>query len=566
MSQRSWKKWSDKASLNRNSQEESLMHLQCCGRERRVESWDFAWTWKCISMARSWMRTTQYQTWRRSSTTNMGPHTLPKLTSQMPTIKLNLTKKQIIYAQSTHLRDCSRCADYLRDWKTLPQSSSIALNQHSKESKVLWSFKTIYWCMEIPKSSSTRECLQSRVDYVTKILLLMKKSNSKPVDGVSFLGYPISKEGIAPDPKYVEKLKNAKAPTNNKQLKSFAGLANIYGRMISDFATKMLPLNNMRNSHISWGKMQQKAFEDIKNELCANPLVQPYSLQKEATVTTDASEKAIGGVLLHEWHPVIYVSRKLTPAEQNYSNIEPEEQAIVFVVKSLKQFLHGVQFTLQTDHEPLKYLFAPEEEIPKTASVRITRWAITLMGFDYELKYSSGEQMPQADASSRMDFDEDESDNDRVCFAINNIYFNQSDLVTQAEIKTELGTNRLFHDIMKRIKSGNWKQCSEAEKGFEQQKDALTLHNGIIFRGVVPFIPPKQRNLVLTKGHETNPGKNATEASVRMIACSPGNTQDVQHFVSKCKMNRPSLGKTVSTWPEADVWQRLHMYWGYVKD
>ena len=31
-------------------------------------------------------------------------------------------------------------------------------------------------------------------------------------------------------------------------------------------------------------------------------------------------------------------------------------------------------------------------------------------------------------------------------------------------------------------------------------------------------------------------------------------------------MNRPSLGKTVSTWPEADVWERLHMNWGYVKD
>ena len=102
-----------------------------------------------------------------------------------------------------------------------------------------------------------------------------KKSNSKPVDSVSFLGYSISKEGIAPDPKHVEKIKNAKAPTNNKQLESFVGLANFYGRMISDFATKMLPLNNMRNSDFSWGKMQQKAFEDIKNELCANPLVQP---------------------------------------------------------------------------------------------------------------------------------------------------------------------------------------------------------------------------------------------------------------------------------------------------
>ena len=166
-----------------------------------------------------------------------------------------------------------------------------------------------------------------------------------------------------------------------------------------------------------------------------------------------------------------------------------------------------------------------------------------------------------------MDFDEEESNNDRVCFAIN--IFAQSDLVNQAEIKTELGTNRFFPDILKRIKSGNWKQCSKAEKGFEQQKDALTLHNGIIFRGVVPFLLLKLRHLVWAKAHETHPGKNATKASVRMIAWWPGITQDVQHFVSKCKncqLNWTSPGKTVSTWPEADVWERLHMDWGYVKD
>ena len=31
-------------------------------------------------------------------------------------------------------------------------------------------------------------------------------------------------------------------------------------------------------------------------------------------------------------------------------------------------------------------------------------------------------------------------------------------------------------------------------------------------------------------------------------------------------MNRPNLGKTVSAWPEADVWELLHLDWGYVKD
>ena len=149
--------------------------------------------------------------------------------------------------------------------------------------------------------------------------------------------------------------------------------------------------------------------------------------------------------------------------------------------------------------------------------------------------------------------------------------------MTQSDIKTELGPNRLLQNVNKRIKSGIWKQCSEAEKGFEQvfplaleqQKDALIIHNGIIFRGVVLFIQHKQRAMVMAKAHATHPGKNATESAVRMMACWPGISHDVLRYVSKCKEcqeNMPSLEQTVSTWPEVEVWERLRMDWGYVKD
>ena len=190
----------------------------------------------------------------------------------------------------------------------------------------------------------------------------------------------------------------------------------------------------------------------------------------------------------------------------------------------MKQFLLGRRFTLQTDHKPLKCLFAPDEEVPKTASARITRWAIALMGSDFELKYTPGQQILHADALSRLDFDDDD-DNDRVCFALDNFYFVQSNLATQSDIKTELGSNRIVQDVIKGIKSGIWKQCSEAEKGFEQQKDALTIHNGIIFQGVVPFNPHKLRPMVMAKAHETHPGKNAAETAVRMMACGPASVK-----------------------------------------
>ena len=151
------------------------MHLQWFGRERRVENWDSVGFWKCISKARSRMRTNQYQRWRWSSTTYMGPHIWDDLTSQMPTIKMNLRKKQKIYAQSTLLRRCSRCADYRRDWKTLLQFSGIALNQHSRESNMLWSLKTMCWCTK----QSDKEQFDKRMLAVKSRLRVEKIKKAK---------------------------------------------------------------------------------------------------------------------------------------------------------------------------------------------------------------------------------------------------------------------------------------------------------------------------------------------------------------------------------------------------
>ena len=206
-----------------------------------------------------------------------------------------------------------------------------------------------------------------------------------------------------------------------KQLKSFVGLANFYEGMIPDFATKMLPLNEIRR-RLQMEKEEQNAFENIKDELCVSPLVQPYSLTKEATMKTEASEKTIAEVLSQEGHTVIFVSWKLSGAEINYSNNERQTIAIVFVVTRLKKFLLGRRFTLQTEHKPLKYLLAPDEEILETASAKITIWAIGQMGCDFELKNTPGEQFPNANALSRLDFDGDD-DNDRVCLALDNIDF-----------------------------------------------------------------------------------------------------------------------------------------------
>ena len=192
----------------------------------------------------------------------------------------------------------------------------------------------------------------------------------------SFLGFTISGSGIEPDNRLVNKVRKIHPPQTVKEVEQFCGLVNFYGRFIPNFTSKIAPISELRKrseAEFQWTEKCQRAFERLKSELASKPVVQPSSLEKEVTITTDASEKAIGGVLSQEWQPVICVSKTLSQAEQRYSNIEREALAIVFVVKRLKQFLLGRNFNFEIDHRPLDFIFAPNKEHPKTVSARITR-------------------------------------------------------------------------------------------------------------------------------------------------------------------------------------------------
>ncbi|XP_075239318.1 uncharacterized protein LOC142334878 [Convolutriloba macropyga] len=79
------------------------------------------------------------------------------------------------------------------------------------------------------------------------------------------------------------------------------------------------------------------------NELCANPLVQPYSLQKEATVATDASENAVGGVLYREDGCVKFLRYDNTYLQVGEPWIFPCSSPITASAKSDRWILLGQQ-------------------------------------------------------------------------------------------------------------------------------------------------------------------------------------------------------------------------------
>ena len=180
-------------------------------------------------------------------------------------------------------------------------------------------------------------------------------------ESINYLGLQISKDGISPDPNLLNKIARVSTPTNKKDLESFLGLVNFYSRYLHKYSDLVEPFSEVRkkNTEFVWSPKLEAAFCKLKNALMEKPVVKVFDPKKETTLTTDASGKAVSAILSQDNHPFMYLSRKLTKAEMNYSNIEKEALAIVWSTQRARQFLLGHKFLLKSDHRPLEFIFNP---------------------------------------------------------------------------------------------------------------------------------------------------------------------------------------------------------------
>ena len=103
------------------------------------------------------------------------------------------------------------------------------------------------------------------------------------------------------------------APTKVTELRSFLGLANYYRRFIKGYSKIVSPLTDLlkKDRAWDWDIECRMAFESLKQAISKEPVLQFPNLDLPFEVQTDASDKALGGVLVQEGHPVAFESRKL---------------------------------------------------------------------------------------------------------------------------------------------------------------------------------------------------------------------------------------------------------------
>ncbi|KAI8126852.1 Retrovirus-related Pol polyprotein from transposon 17.6 [Lucilia cuprina] len=115
----------------------------------------------------------------------------------------------------------------------------------------------------------------------------------------------------------------------------------------------------------------EKSFNTLKTLLFNDPILAYPDFTKTFTLTTDASNYALGAILL-------IVSFTGQPPNMPY--------------------LFGCKFLIETDHKPLTWLFSIKEPNSK-----LVRWKLKLSKFNYEIKYKKGTKNGNTNALSRIE-------------------------------------------------------------------------------------------------------------------------------------------------------------------
>ncbi|UYV71992.1 hypothetical protein LAZ67_9001493, partial [Cordylochernes scorpioides] len=356
------------------------------------------------------------------------------------------------------------------------------------------------------------ETLFSRLNsYGLRINLSKSKFLVQEID---FLGYLITSRGVKPLPTKVKAILEYKKPKTVHELRIFLGMLNFYRTFLNNAAETQAILHEYLRgakkkdrSEIKWTEEAEVQFEKCKQALANTALLAYPDTELPISLCTDASDRAVGSVLQqldnNNWKPIAFFSKKLNPAQCNYSTYDRELLAIYLSIKFFKQLLEAREFTILTDHKPLIYAFKQKNE---KASPRQLRHLQYISQFTTDIKYIKGTDNIVADALSRVD-------------AITTIDYEEI-------AKEQTGDSELQNLISKNT-SLKFKQCP-LQSGNLLWCDVST-------NNIRPFIPIKFRMMVFRNFHElSHPGIKATTKQLTSRFIWPNMNKDIRKWAQAC--------------------------------
>ncbi len=392
---------------------------------------------------------------------------------------------------------------------------------------------------------------------------------------VEYLGHMIDEQGLHPTPHKVTAILNAQEPRNVTELRSFLGMLQYYSRFLPNLSTMLNPLNNLLQNNVKWewNERCKTAFKQAKLALASADVLAHYDVNKPLRLAADASPYGIGAVLSHievngEERPIAFVSRTLTKAEQNYSQLEKEGLALIFGVRKFYSYIYGRRFTLVTDHKPLVTILGPKQGIPTLAAARLQRWALILSAHQYDIEYRSTHDHANADALSRLPIN---SATDHQYYIEEQIY--NVSLVTDLPVNaTEIAKATQKDHVLSRVleftRNGWPNELDEHSKsiGLEpyfHRKTELSVEDNCLLWGRRVIIPQSLRKRILSELHDGHQGICKTKSLARSYVWWPRLDNDIHDMVQNCQIcitvrKQPQTTPHIWKWPTAPM-DRVHI-------
>jgi hypothetical protein len=225
---------------------------------------------------------------------------------------------------------------------------------------------------------------------------------------VEYVGHVISGEGLHFSREKLQKVMDFPKPRTQKELKGFLGLANYFRDHVEHHSMQTTVLEELARNYsprrpVAWTDETEAAFENIKTAIndCPQLFFMNDDLSSPIFLHTDASDGGIGAHLFQEVNgttrSVAFVSKALSDSQRRWSTPEKECYAIYYAMRKLDYLLRDRQFLLRTDHRNLTFL-------NKNSSPKVIRWKLEIQEYDFKIEYIPGPLNIEADALSRMDF------------------------------------------------------------------------------------------------------------------------------------------------------------------
>ena len=154
-----------------------------------------------------------------------------------------------------------------------------------------------------------------------------------------------------------------------------------------------------RKVPFNWGPEHDEAFQLIKKEITAAPILAYYNPNKPTILQTNASCKGLGACLLQNEKPVYFASKALTEMQKGYVMIELESLAVAWPMEKFHHFLYGNEFTLETNQKPLEVILSKSLN---QATPRLQRILIRTFPYHFKIRYIPGVNNQVADCLSRL--------------------------------------------------------------------------------------------------------------------------------------------------------------------